>query len=223
MKASIDVTRRVHGRFAFDSAAWATQVRIPAQRYPAGVRLFEQGTSCEEVLWLRQGLVKLFRTQPSGEEVIVGLRASGWLLGAAAAIQEDAYAASAATLIPSSISRLGARPFRVLLHKEPTFSWGVHRMHSREVYAQVCQLGDLGALSARQRLENLLQDLAPVLTTPTRHHTPVEIPLKHWEIAQLLAITPPYLSRLFRVLEREGLLVRASGKLSIVKQSQDVR
>ncbi|MGH2376405.1 MAG: helix-turn-helix domain-containing protein [bacterium] len=41
------------------------------------------------------------------------------------------------------------------------------------------------------------------------------MPLRHWEIAQLLAVTPAYLSRLFNRLEQEGILLRRKGWLTI--------
>jgi CRP-like cAMP-binding protein len=34
------------------------------------------------------------------------------------------------------------------------------------------------------------------------------VPLKHWEVAQLIAVTPAYLSRLFNQLELEGVIRR---------------
>jgi CRP-like cAMP-binding protein len=36
----------------------------------------------------------------------------------------------------------------------------------------------------------------------------MQIPLKQWEIAQVLAITPEHMNRLLKVLEEEGVIRR---------------
>jgi len=40
-------------------------------------------------------------------------------------------------------------------------------------------------------------------------------PLKHWEIAQLISVTPQHLSRLLKRLEEEGIIRRNKGWLII--------
>jgi len=44
-----------------------------------------------------------------------------------------------------------------------------------------------------------------------------QLPLKHWEAAQLLAITPTYLSRLLTELESEEIISRKNGWISVNK------
>lgn len=43
----------------------------------------------------------------------------------------------------------------------------------------------------------------------------LHLPLKLWEIAQFLGITPSYLSRLLKSLEREGLIERDNGWIKV--------
>jgi DNA-binding Lrp family transcriptional regulator len=43
----------------------------------------------------------------------------------------------------------------------------------------------------------------------------VRLPLKYWEIAQLVGITPEHLSRILRQLEQEGIIKRKDGRLVI--------
>jgi CRP-like cAMP-binding protein len=42
-----------------------------------------------------------------------------------------------------------------------------------------------------------------------------KLPMKHWEVAQLVGITPEHLCRLQRQMEQEGLLQRENGWLII--------
>ena len=173
------------------------------------MELFRQGDPSQEVFHLEEGLVKLRRTQPDGEEVIVGLRSAGWFLGAGAAMLGKPYATTAVTATRCSIARLCVREFLRLVRTDHELSWQLHQMHSREVYEELVQIADLGSLSARQRLEHFFEQLLPALGAAGPHgEIRVELPLKHWEIAQLIAVTPVYLCQLLHEMEDRGVIRR---------------
>jgi CRP-like cAMP-binding protein len=44
----------------------------------------------------------------------------------------------------------------------------------------------------------------------------LHLPLKHWEIAELIAVTPEHLSRVLKRMEREGIMRREKGRTVIV-------
>jgi CRP-like cAMP-binding protein len=85
-------------------------------------------------------------------------------------------------------------------------------MQSREAFDNVARIAQLGCVPARQRLEHLLRLLikAQAVRAPGEA-VRLELPLKNWETAQLIAVTPAYLSRLLNQLERAGLLRRRAG------------
>lgn len=188
----------------------------PVQVYPAGVELFQQGLPARNVYLIEQGLIKLLRVQEDGQEVIVGLRRPGWCVGAAAVIIGTSYPVTAITVTRSHLSHIAGEGFRNLLKSDHSVSWRVHQMHSSEVCAQMIHLAELGCLPARKRLERLIWDL---LVAQRRHTVagPVklDLPLRHWEIAQLIAVTPVHLSRLLDQLEADGVIRRSKGWLII--------
>jgi len=206
MKGRIGAVANVeHRPFAIDEARL---VGMPAARdYPAGTEILRQGSPAERVLYLESGLVKLLRAQADGGETIVGLRSSGWFLGAAAAILGRPYVARAVTLSRCRIADLDAARFGRLVREDASLSWRLHEMHSREAYEQMVQMADLGSRSARGRLEQFLHEMASALDG-AGDDVRLSIPLRQWEIAQLIAVTPQYLCRLFADMEREGLLKR---------------
>ena len=97
--------------------------------------------------------------------------------------------------------------FLALLAEHPDLSWHVHRMHSREVLSQFHHMSDLGAKTARQRLERVLRRLA-TLSSPngTGEEVRLLLPLKRWELASLIAVTPEHLSRLLKRLREDGVI-----------------
>jgi CRP/FNR family transcriptional regulator len=174
--------------------------------YPPGVRLFIQGHPSTDVFYLERGLVKLTSTQPSGEAAIIALRAAGWFLGAAAALLEQRHCVTAVTMVPCSLSRLPASLFRRLLRLDAELSWRVHEAHAEEICAQLTETVERVCLPAKKRLERFLGQLAIAATAdreqPARR---IVLPLKRWEIAPLISVSPQYLSGLFRELEATWL------------------
>jgi len=199
---------------AFGCEAHCSQIFPRAQKYPSRVALFGQSDPSESVFLLEHGLVKLMRLEQDGREMILGLRAAGWLIGAAAAILQRPHAVTALTVTPCTISRISSAEFQVSARRDPNLSWHLHEMHSREVFAELEQVVDLSTRSARDRLEQFLQRLAATLKPAgAAGEVRLAIPLRQWEIAQLIGVTPPYLSELIRELEQDGTLRREASAL----------
>jgi CRP/FNR family transcriptional regulator len=188
-------------------------------RYPARVELFRQGEPPESVFLLEQGLIKLMRVEAGGNEIIVGLRSAGWFLGAASVILERPYLVSAVTVTDARVSRIAADTFRDRLRADPKLSWHLHEMHSREVHSELDHVTEFNSMSARRRLEGFLERLEEMIE-PIVNGDPawLVIPLRQWEIAQLIGVTPPYLSELTRELEEQGILRRERECLMLCRQ-----
>ena len=191
---------------------WDDIALSPAVGYPGSTELFRQGSSQQEVFFIDQGLVKLVHTNEDGIETIIGLRSSGWPLGAAAAILHQACPFTAATVIRCQIRRVLAGNFLDHVQRNPQFACRLNQVFSREIHDQVSRLIELASLPARLRVEQLIRLLitAPESSAP-KHEVRVTVPLKQWELAQLLAVTPAYLSRLLDRLEQNGTLTRKKG------------
>jgi len=175
--------------------------------YPAGVTLCRQGEPIREVFHIQRGLVKLMRVNSTGKERIVGLRSAGWFVGAAAVILGEPAAATAVTLTAAEMSRICATIFRQRLQSDIDLSWRIHHMHSREIDVDLIESGDLHAIRSRDRLLAFLRALPSTPGGAIGGHR-VILPLRQWELSQLLGMTAPYLCRLLRDLEREGTLCR---------------
>jgi CRP-like cAMP-binding protein len=184
----------------------------PSHIYPPGTELFRQSSSAGDVYFLDSGLVKLVRTEPDGQELIVGLRSPGWILGAAPVIAKKQYPVTATTIISSSLRLVSSKLFCELLRSSPAFSWKLHEIQSLELLDAVSRLAQIGSCSARNRLEQLLWQLVSALEVKIDGKAVrLQLPLKQWEIAELIAVTPAYLSRLFDQLEKEGVIHRRKG------------
>ena len=193
---------------------------VPAQVYPPEVTLFQQGSQAQQVYFIERGLVKLNRIEHDGQQIIVGLRSSGWILGASAVILQKLNPVSATTLTDCHIRQISAEAFRHLLKTDVQFSWHIQHSQSREAHEQVGRIVQLSCMSARNRLEGLLWELISLTSQDTTgKEVRIEVPLKQWEIAQLIGVTPEHLCRMLRLLEKEGIICRKKGWL-IVNDAQ---
>jgi CRP/FNR family transcriptional regulator len=188
--------------------------------YPADMGLFQQGFSPYYVYFIERGLVKLSRVEQDGQQVIIGLRSTGWLLGASSVILQNNYTASATTLTPCHLRRISSEAFLHLLKTDVQFSWHIQQAQSREAYEQVSKITELSCLSARTRLERLLWCLISSLGSDhTQSEVKIEVPLKQLEIAQLIGVTAEHFCRMLKQMEVEGMLQRKKGWL-IIKEPQ---
>lgn len=208
-------------RFAIPSSIPISEFS-PGRLHRAGSQLFSQGDPAQSVFRIEGGLVKLIRSHADGRgERIVGLRARGWVLGAAAAIANELYVATAVAVVTCKVARLGAAAFLQRLGSDHSLMTHILGMHAHEVCSSLTQLG-AESISATTRLRQLLVDLAsPIRTGDHPHEYRVEIPLRQWELAQLLGVAAPYLSELLSDLETEGALRREGHGVMIIHSDLD--
>ncbi len=185
---------------------------VPAQLYPKDVELFHQGSVLQEVLYVECGSAKLVRHNDRGQDSIVELAVSGACLGTAAVLADAAVPVSAVTCTPTSLRRLSAAAFRRLLATDSTFGRRIHELHARELCRQTGWMGQMHALTGRERLQCLmLQFITAFQLNGRAHDMRLRFPLRHWEVARVISVTPEHLSRLLRALEDEGILQRHKG------------
>jgi len=184
---------------------------IDSPLYPAGFELFRQHSPPQVVYFSESGLVKLMRSEDNGRELILSLKFSGSLVGAAAAIHDRPHPFSAITVGACRLARLSAHVFLDLVAADTQLASCLHKMLSAEILDQTARLSQIACLPARHRLEQLLWQLASDEDGGDRCNLKFQLPLRYWEVAQLLVITPTYLSRLFRELEQEKIISRNKG------------
>ncbi len=185
--------------------------------HQAGEELYRQGSSPRGVYLINSGYVKLSSVDSDGRELIVGLASTRSMVGATAVILQRPYAISATTITTCGLSYISSDRFISLLKRDPRFSWFVQVEQSRETYERVTHIVQLGCSSARQRLEELFWKLASANPRGEgENEARIALPLKQWEVAELIAITPEHLNRVVKQMQREGILQWKKGAVVIL-------
>lgn len=183
----------------------------PVQSFPAGTVLFKQGAGSQHVFFLERGLVKISHMDASGQEMIISLMsAPGSIMGASCAVLEK-HIVTATVLARSQLRQMASTEFRALINRNPDMSWYIHQMHCRILSRMITQRSQMGALSVRRRLEQLFWKLIDSMDLRIEGEVRLELPLKYWEVAQLIVVTPEHLSRVVKSMEKDGLLKREKG------------
>lgn len=195
-----------------DSAA----LRSDSHTYPPAVQLFSQGASPADVYLVQNGIVKFTRGEANGQEILLDLRFPGSLVGSAAAISEKPHPFAAVTVTQCTVTRWSARSFVSLLDTDTGLAARVREILSDDILDHVARISQLTCLPARERLEHLLRQFCEQpgsenLYGQSDRTSRLQLPLKQWEVAQFLAITPAYLCRLLAELESEEIIVRRNG------------
>ena len=195
----------------FDRFRSAVSAGINSHLYPTGVNLFHQGEVPVEIFLVETGLAKLVCAEESGRALIVDIRFAGSLLGLSAVIRNESHSMTAITASPCRLMRISAAQFRDLLVRDSQLGSSVHDLLSSEVINQAARITEIACLTARQRLENFIWQITKQTKPNEPQSSKLQLPLKQWEVAQFLAITPAYLCKLLAELESEEIIVRRSG------------
>jgi CRP-like cAMP-binding protein len=121
--------------------------------------IFSQGESPHTVWFICDGLVKMTRTESNGKPIIVGLRRTGWILGAGAILPERPYASTAETVTRSKLCCVPTEKLKQAMETNPLFSKWITTIYSGEVYSSMITICERSSLSGRQRLEKFICEI----------------------------------------------------------------
>jgi len=215
LRVGAEMNHGMNGNVLPPHRIWSAK-SAQSREFPPSTNLFLQGNPPREVFYVERGMVKLIRLSENGQESAIGLQSQGALLGAASVIVQKPYPVSATTVTSCALSRIPADIFLSLAKTDEHFCWYLHEVHSLEVHQQASQLAALRYLSARQRFERLLlQFLSSTPDHERQTSMKIRLPLRHWEIAQLIGVRPEHLSRVLQQIKQEGVLHEEDGCIVI--------
>ena len=109
---------------AFDVQAFLDSAGIARKivEYRRGEVIFAQGDLCENVLYVRKGVVKLSMLSATGREAVVGMLGPGDFFGEGCLAGQTFRMGSATAISATSILHVGKARMVRLLHKQQTLS-----------------------------------------------------------------------------------------------------
>ena len=197
------------GEFLEESASRPPRVEV----CPPQTQLIRQGSPVPVVYRVERGAVKLSHLTPSGREIILDLRLPGGYIGAEPALLRGLSPESATSLTAVELRCWPAGEFAEQFARDAQFCLSVTKFLCQRMQASHRRMTGLGLDSARQRLDDLLGVLAESPLGGEAAHGEIPVPMKCWEVAEYLCVTPFHLSGLWKELEQAGHVRRAKGRV----------
>ena len=184
--------------------------------YPAGQPIFHQGQPPFAIYCLTSGTVKVYKSGPSGGQVILRVLGAGELLGYRAVLANEPYAASAETITPAAACVITREDLVDCLRYSPALCLRLMSKLARELRISEEQLLNIASEPVRKRLARLLIQMMGAEGIEVEENAAVPAVCRRTEMAQMIGTAPETLSRALGQLARQKLLLVTRTEIRIV-------
>lgn len=174
-----------------------------------GETLFREGSEGERFFLLVSGRIRLHKTRPDGEEVVIKILTPGETFGEVVLFESPRYPVTATALDESSLLAVARREIKELLG-EASFREDFIAMLMRKQRYLAQRIGLLSTESVESRFFHFIREQFGAGAT-------LEVTLAKKEIAAAIGVTPETLSRLIARLARRRAIVWKGRTLRLLK------
>ncbi len=188
------------------------------RRYERGETVFYEGSAVLAIYLVCTGLLKLYKTGRRREQLVIRLLGPGDITGYRALLAGEPYAGTAEAVEPSTICAVSKETFLGLLRESPQLSLALLAKMAKEMRSSEEHMVAMAQESVRQRTARLLLFLHGGQVGKLEKYKPgepVEVPLLHKEMAEMIGTTPETFSRTLHALARRGIIRLTRSKIFI--------
>lgn len=194
--------------------SWPSLDNFQLVTKPRGYVFHRQGSPPPHIYIVQQGIIKLCTIDQDGRESIILLQREGSVIGNEPFLLNEPALTTATAATPVMAHVLPQKAYATLLSTDHLFARFIVSAVTRQSFSIQHHHVQLLTLPAKERLLELLRSFSSY---------PGGVPLRAWELAQLIGITPWYLSRLVRDLTHCGLVARHDGRLVLGPEYHRIR
>jgi CRP/FNR family transcriptional regulator len=189
--------------------------------FEAGSIIFSEGDACHELLIVKEGRVKVFKTAANGRQQLFGMERAGSSLLEIAAFDDGSYPATAQTLTPAVLLAIDAKVFREICIGHPQLALKVMKVLAHRLRRMGSLVENLSFVSVRGRLASHLLQLAES-GRQTADGMAFELTENNEELATRLGTVRELVSRNLGRLHNEGL-IQMHRRTVVVPDLEDLR
>lgn len=174
--------------------------------YQPGQVVFYEGNACLGIHCIESGSIKLKKTGPKGDEVVVGLVGAGTTLGYLAYFGGRGYTTTAEALTACRICFVDRAAVKTLIHGSPSVGLAFLGRLADDVDRSEDERVKALSLPLRARAAHLLLVLKDRSSSADDEgRLTIELPLSRRDLAAMLGTRPESLSRLIRDFATDGV------------------
>lgn len=188
------------------------------RHYERGECVFYEEAPVLAIYLVCSGLLKLYKTGRRREELVIRLLGAGDITGYRALLAGEPFAATAEAIEPSTVCAISKETFLGLLRESPELSLSLLSKMAREMRVSEDRMVAMAQDSVRQRTARLLMFLHGGRVGKIEKYKPgepVEVPLLHKEMAEMIGTTPETFSRTLHALARRGIIRLTKARIFI--------
>lgn len=186
---------------------------LQSETYPDNYTIFFEGETGDRVFFLREGKVKVIRSNKEGDEQILEIIQSGDVFGEVVLFGIDNYPGTTRTIGEVKVDYLTRDKFRNYFSNNPDIGWGMLRVMARKLTRSQHKIKNLGLRKTRGRVANLLIDMLNDFGDSDRN---VILNLKQQELADFIGTSRETVSRTLNQFKKEGIIKIKGNKLTIL-------
>ncbi len=177
-----------------------------ARRTSAARPIFSEGEAADVFLTIIEGRVKVFKSTPTGKEIILEIFGAGDPLGAVAVYEGAPFPASAIALESTECLRIEQSDFFRLLEQHPVLVRGLLSGLTIRLAELTRRLAELTGSRVESRFARLFVKLADQIGRADRGGVFVPMPLSRQELADLTGTTIETSIRIMSRWQKEDVL-----------------
>jgi CRP-like cAMP-binding protein len=185
----------------------------------AGQMLFAQGDAVGAFYWVAEGLIRLFRSSPQGDEKVIELIGPGRFFAEAALFMGGRYPVNAAAQTTSRLIAVDGASYLAWLGQDASRCFKLLAGMSARLHKLVNEIDSLALMKGTDRL---LQYLLDHSEPDDSGQTVVELEAPKLVIASRIGVKPETLSRLLHKLSDQGFIEMKDNRL-VIKDVEALR
>lgn len=180
-----------------------------SRRYEAGTAIFHEGHDADRFFLLLDGYLRVIKTTPDGNQIIVLHISPGQLFGIAPALQRDTYPATAVAAAESIALSWPARLWSVFAAAYDGFATESYKTLGLRLGQIQQTLTEMATLAVERRVASALLRMANQSGRKTERGVEIAFPVTRQNISDMTGTTLHTVSRLLSAWEKEGIVESA--------------
>jgi YD repeat-containing protein len=182
--------------------------------------VFEQEAPAHSFFLLLDGHVRVVKTTPDGQQVIVRYIGPGELIGIAHALGRTTYPASAIAAVDCVVLAWPGRMWPEFAAAFPNFGANTYKTVGARLEDAQARVVELATEQVEQRVANALLRLVEQTGRKTEDGILIDFPISRQNIAEMTGTTLHTVSRLLAAWEARGIVKSGRQKVAVVEPRQ---
>lgn len=175
-------------------------------RYPKEGSVFDQGTEAHSFFVLLHGHLRVEKTTPQGQQIVVRYVSAGELFGVAQAMGLREYPATAIAVVDSVALCWPSKAWPQLIAKFPALAAGALQTVGNRLQDTQARVLEMSSEQVEQRVAHALLRLAKQAGRKVERGVEIDFPISRQDVAEMTGTTLHTVSRILSAWEQQGLV-----------------